>query len=179
MIKNNQAIYSWYIWRQIVELNGWLVDIKNIGWFFVKKRNYKFIASHIIVFYGRMCAFVPRRVKELVCVFGVYLIYLWLTFYLQFIFSTKKTGGLTNISYSSRKLEPLGTEYKNIVGGYTVWLLWLEIQEVNIQIKNNEFKKTIGSTAACTMRGTKIASYYEKFSDNVELMEKRCTFSDS
>ena len=51
---------------------------------------------------------------------------------------TTATGGLPNISFIKRKPEPLGTEFKNIVDGLTVQILWLEIQEGKDRMKTKE-----------------------------------------
>ena len=51
-----------------------------------------------------------------------------------------------------RKPEPLGTEYKNIMYGISGNILWLETQEGKERMKDKEFQ-TMGSTAACALRG--------------------------
>jgi len=51
---------------------------------------------------------------------------------------TTKTGNLPNLLYVKRKLDPLGTEFKNIVDEMTGAMLWLEIQEDKVRMFTKE-----------------------------------------
>ena len=74
-----------------------------------RKRKGAIFTSHTFIYDESMSAFVPR---------------------------TTKTGKLPNISYIQRKPEPLGTEFKCIVDGFTGIMLWLEVQEGKERMKS-------------------------------------------
>ena len=61
---------------------------------------------------------------------------------------------MPNISYIHRKPEPLGTEFKCIVDGFSGIMLLMEIQEGKKRIKMKEFSN-LGGTAACTTRAVR------------------------
>jgi len=90
-------------------------------------------ASHVLVFDESMSSFIPR---------------------------TTKTGGLPNLLYVCRKPELLGTEFKNIVDGMIVTMIWLEIQEVEHRMRALEYTHDLGGTAACVMRGVTKVSHF-------------------
>ena len=76
-------------------------------------------------------------------------------------FRTTKTGGLPNLSFVTRKPEPLGTEFKNIVDGMTGAMLWLEIQEGKERMRQREYTQDLGGTAACVLRDVKDAAHFK------------------
>ena len=61
-----------------------------------------------------------------------------------------------------QNLEPLGTKYQNIGDGISGVMLWLETQEGKERMRSKEFQ-TMGSTAACTLRGVIATSDFELF----------------
>ena len=66
---------------------------------------------------------------------------------------TTKTGGLPNISYIFRKLEPLGTEFKDTTCGVIQGAIkHLEIQRGKMPTREKTYCREMGATAACTLR---------------------------
>ena len=72
---------------------------------------------------------------------------------------TRKDGNLPNISYIMRKPEPLGTELKTVASiGSNGPLIYAEIQEGKLGMRNKSFFSTYGATSSCVLRlvqGTK------------------------
>ena len=52
--------------------------------------------------------------------------------------------GCQNLSFIKRKLEPVGTEFKNLVDGLSRQMIWLEIQEAVSRMPKKEFSKMGG-----------------------------------
>ncbi len=100
---------------------------------FNKKRQSEITTLYILVFDKSMSAFVPRYVIWLF--YYIYFSTKKLTYYANHTsfflpsFRTTATGGLPNLSFITRKPEPLGTEFKILVDGFSGQMIWLEIQE--------------------------------------------------
>ena len=65
---------------------------------------------------------------------------------------TTKRGGLPNLSYVKRKLNPVGTEFKNIAEGMAGVMLWMELQEGKVYMYTKEYHY-LGSIAVCVVQG--------------------------
>ena len=66
---------------------------------------------------------------------------------------TTKTGNLPNISYIMRKPEPLGTELKTVASVESNGpMIYAEIQEGKLGMRNKPFFNSYGATCACTLR---------------------------
>ena len=52
-----------------------------------------------------------------------------------------------------RKPEPLGTKFKVVCCSETDIVLWLEIQQGKLGMRDSEFQKQLGATAACVVGG--------------------------
>ena len=63
-----------------------------------------------------------------------------------------KTGGLPNLTYVSRKPEPLGSEFKVASCSRSKVMLHLEIQRGAEGMKNSRYQRQLGAMAACTVR---------------------------
>ena len=66
-------------------------------------------------------------------------------------FSTPK-GDLTHYSYMFRKLEPLGTDTKNMDCSRLVTMLHLEIKKGEDDMKTSDVQKYLKETAFCMKR---------------------------
>jgi hypothetical protein len=64
---------------------------------------------------------------------------------------TSKTGGLSHITFILCKPEDLGTEFKNAGCSETGIFLFLEIQRGREGMKETEYHKELGPTAACSI----------------------------
>ena len=53
---------------------------------------------------------------------------------------------LINVSYGAHKHKPLGTEFKNVVDDMGGLMMWLEIQEGKIRMRNLEYTKELGGS---------------------------------
>ena len=76
-----------------------------------------------------------------------------------------------------RKPEPLGTEFKNLVDGYSGQMMWLEVMEGKERMRNKEFTKEFGVTAACVMRGVKQIEGFETYLEDT--LQPKLFFGDS
>ena len=65
---------------------------------------------------------------------------------------TTKLGGLPNISFVLRKPEPLGSEFKDTGCKKIGCMKHLELQMGKLIMREKDFCKEIGATAACTLR---------------------------
>lgn len=63
-----------------------------------------------------------------------------------------KLGGLPNISFIKRKPKPLGTEFKSVAEGRFGIMVYLEIQEGMLRMRQKAFCKELGANGACAMR---------------------------
>jgi len=63
-------------------------------------------------------------------------------------------GGLPNLSFIKRKPKPLGTEFKNICDAAHGMMLYLEIQEGKVRMREKPFSKELGGNAGCAVRFT-------------------------
>ena len=80
---------------------------------------------------------------------------------------TRKYGDLPNLSSIPRKPEPLGMEFKVIVCAVTGIVVWLELQRGKYPMREAEFARESGVTAACTLRGCRDAKRLLLTEDNV------------
>ena len=72
------------------------------------------------------------------CVTNFYFYY-HLTINYTYFYRTTKTGGLPNLSFVMRQIEPLSSEFKDIVDGMTGIMPWLEIQEGKNRMRKEIF----------------------------------------
>ena len=82
--------------------------------------------------------------------------------------------------YIQRKPEPLGTEFKCVVDGFSGVMLWMEVQEGKERMRQKEFS-SLGGTAACTLRGVKATRDFKNLPvDECSVEEPiRCFYGDS
>jgi hypothetical protein len=64
---------------------------------------------------------------------------------------TSRFGGLPNISYITRKPEPLGTEFKTSVCPTLNIMTYMEVCKGKESMKNKPFHCTLGATTACAV----------------------------
>ena len=67
-------------------------------------------------------------------------------------FRTTPKGDLPHYSYIFRKLDPLGTDTKNMVCSRLGTMLQLEIQKGKEAMKKSKFQNVLGGAAECTKR---------------------------
>ena len=67
-------------------------------------------------------------------------------------FRTTPKGDLPHYSYIFRKLDPLGTEMKNLACSRLGTMLHLEIQKGEEAMKTSNFQKDLGGTTLCMKR---------------------------
>ena len=67
-------------------------------------------------------------------------------------FRTTEKGNLPHLSYISRKLEPLGTEFKAVAYFFTRSLLFIESLRVKEGVNHSNYHKELGATESCTNR---------------------------
>ena len=77
-----------------------------------------------------------------------------------------------------QRLEPLGTEFKNLVDAYSGQMMWLEMMEGKERMRKTEYTSEFGGTVGCVMRGVK---HVEEFAKNPHLPSRgpRLFFGDS
>ena len=65
---------------------------------------------------------------------------------------TTAKGNLPHLSYTFRKTEPLGTEFKTVACSTTGDLLFIELHRGKEGMKHSKYHKGLGATAAFTKR---------------------------
>ena len=65
-------------------------------------------------------------------------------------FSTTAKGNLPHFSYIFRKMEPLGTEFKNIACYFTGDLIFIEIQREKEGTNNSKYHLQLRAKVSCT-----------------------------
>ena len=77
-----------------------------------------------------------------------------------------------------RKLELLGTEFKNLMDACSEQMMWLEVMEGKERMSKTEYSSESGVTVECVMRGVK---HVEEFAKNTHLQGRgpRLFFGDS